>query len=373
MWGHVMVDASEIAGARRADFARGIALDAKTLLEWWTGAAKSLIPQWLITAYMPSRRWVYLRETPTGYFVSETPDGAAEDLATSRQAQQLAHGSDALLILSRDDVFLRRKTLPAASASHVQQVMRLQIPIETPFDMAEVASDTLVDPAADSSNQIEVHQAIIRCDVVDAHRAALSRHGISLAGLDVASSNGTPMGFNLLDPALRTRMDATWPKLNRILTLAVLGLVGAAIALGWISRERQIEMLRSMIVAAEADAKQVLLIQSNLRDEIEIRRMIERRTSAPSRFPQLYASLTETIPDNTWIEALTFDEQSLSLIGLSRSSDTLIETLENTPGIVSARFVSPVVSDGRLEADRFRIEIILEQPVPLSRSVEDNG
>jgi len=168
-------------------------------------------------------------------------------------------------------------------------------------------------------------------------------------------------------------MDATWPKLNRILTLAVLGLVGAVIALGWTSRERQIEMLRSMIVAAEADAKEVLLLQSNLRGEIEIRRMIERRTSAPSRFPQLYASLTETIPDNTWIEALTFDEQSLSLIGLSRSSDTLIETLENTPGIVSARFVSPVVSDGRLEADRFRIEIILEQPVPLSRSVEDNG
>jgi len=368
-----MVDASERVGARRADFALGVTLHARSLLEWWTSTMRTLIPRWLITAYMPSRRWVFLREQPHGYLVFETPGGVTEDLAASKRAQQLVNSADALLIVSQDDVFLRRKTLPAASANHVQQVMRLQIPVETPFDMAEVASDTLVDSSSGPGNTIQVQQAIIRQDLIDTHRSALAQHGVSLARVDIASPDGTPMGFNLLDSALRTRMDATWPQLNRILTLVALGLVLAILALGWVNRERQVEALQTRISGAEAEARHVLELQARLRREIGIRKTIANRMSGPTQFPQLYASLTEAIPDDTWIEALTFDEQTLSLIGLSRSSGTILQTLEDTPGILSARFSSPVVSDARLGADRFRIEIMLEQPVSVSRPAEDNG
>lgn len=175
----------------------------------------------------------------------------------------------------------------------------------------------------------------------------------------------------------RASSDAFLPSLNRGLALAALLLAALTGTLGLMAMDRKLTALEKESAAVRAEASSVLALQREALARVEAIRLIERRTASPLRFSVLLDAVADAIPQDSWLEGFAYDGKQISLVGLSRSSDSLVSNLEAIPGVTSARVVSSMARDNRLNADRFRIELMLEQddvaPPALASEKEDNG
>lgn len=332
--------------------------------EWWGTTLASAIPSWLRYGFYPSRNWVLVRPAGTDFLVLP-PDGAAPaPLSTSPAARRAVQGGDVLVILSPAEAFLRQRRLPASSEANLRNALRLQIAADTPFEMEEVFEDCrLLDDDA-SPGMVVAEQAIVRRDLVRAIQANAVAARIDLAGIDLADSDGRPKGFNFLPESERARCDAFLPSLNRGLLIAAVCLASLLTSVFIVSLDRQISSLEKQIALAGEDAAEVLALHRDLTARSDVIALVEGEAANPAGFLMLWNAVSAELPEDSWLEGLAYDGRQMSLIGLSRSSDGLSQRLEKIPGVTAARIVSSVMRDERLEADRFRIELVLDTAEP---------
>lgn len=349
-------------------------------MEWWGSTLADMTPAWLTNAFFPRRNWVPVRLTDDDFVVYSVDGSQIGLLASSAKARSLVRSKDVLVLLEPGEAFLRQRRLPASSEINLRNALRLQIAADTPFDLDEVFEDCRVIDRETGSGFLTAEQAIVRREEIRRLQAAALTARIDIAGVDIADENHQPRGFNLLPEAERARPDAFLPSLNRALAVAALLLAGVVGSLYVLSLERRASALDDRISLAKADAAEVLAIQREVRARAEAVSVIEAQSADPARFTELLNELSRALPDDTWLEGLAYDGNQISLVGLSRSSDGLVAKLEQIPGVVAARVVSSVMRDDRLEADRFRIELVLEAPAPLPPPapaadfpVEENG
>lgn len=333
-------------------------------VEWWGSTLAGMAPAWLRNAFFPRRNWIPVRVTGnefTVYSVDGTEIGA---LSSSAKARSVIRSGDVLVLLAPGQAFLRQRRLPATSEANLRNALRLQIAADTPFDLDEVFEDCRIIAREAESGFLTAEQAIVRRDTIRTLQAAARDARIDIAGVDIAGDTGEPCGFNLLPEGERARPDAFLPSLNRGLALAT-ALLGAVVgSLYILALERQASALDQQIALARADAAEVLALQREVKARAEAIAVIETQAGDPARFTGLLDALSLALPEDSWLEGLAYDGKQISLVGLSRSSDGLVARLEQIPGVVAARVVSSVMRDDRLEADRFRIELVLEAPLP---------
>jgi hypothetical protein len=153
--------------------------------------------------------------------------------------------------------------------------------------------------------------------------------------------------------------------------------VGLNGTLGLMSMDRKLKAIETESAEIRAEASSVLALQRQALARVEAIRLIEQRTASPLRFTSLFDAVAAALPEDSWLEGLAYDGKQLSVVGLSRSSDSLVSKLEAVPGVLSARVVSSMMRDDRLKADRFRIEMMLEQEAVVATGQpadkEDNG
>jgi Tfp pilus assembly protein PilN len=333
-------------------------------IEWWGATLATTVPGWLYSAFFPSRNWVQVRPMGTDFLVL-SPDGSViGPLSTSPAARSAVQGGDVLAILSPGEAFLRQRRLPASSEANLRSALRLQIAADTPFEVEEVFEDCRLLNEDDKSGTVLAEQAIVRRDLVRTIQANALEARIDLAGIDLADTDGKPKGFNLLPESERARCDAFLPSLNRALLLAALCLAGLLASLFLVSLDRQASLLEKQVALVGKDAAEVLALHRDLQARSEIITLVEGEAVNPAGFLPLWNEVAAALPEDSWLEGLAYDGREMSLIGLSRSSDGLSEKLENIPGVVAARIVSSVMRDERLEADRFRIELVLDSAEP---------
>lgn len=354
-----------LGGARaRAETAQVI-----DFFQWWMSTLAGMTPSWLRNAFIPPRDWVCVQRAGSSFMVFSADGAPISTLADSAKARARARGGDVLVLLEPHEVFLRQRRLPATSRTNLRNALRLQIPAATPFEMGEVFEDCRILEEDQNTGQVLAEQAIARRDLIREVQAQARECRIDLAGIDVLGEDGLPCGFNLLPEQERTSSDPFLPSLNRGLALAALGLAALVTGLYLLSLERQLSRIDAEAAAIRAQASDVLTMQRTLRERAEAIRVIEAQASNPIRFTALMEQLAETLPGDSWLEGLAYDGKQVSMVGLSRSSDGLVTRFENIPGVVAARIVSSVMRDDRLNADRFRIELILEEPMPIGPAV----
>ncbi|MFN7055079.1 PilN domain-containing protein [Hyphomonas sp.] len=351
-------------------------------MEWWGGTLASMVPAWLRGAFIAKRNWVRVQRTDDTFRVYSADGSDIGTLASSAKARRRAHSGDVLVVLDPGEAFLRQRRLPATSEANLRAALRLQIPADTPFDIDEVFEDSrIVEPAA-TGGLLLAEQAIVRRSLVHEVQALARDCRIDLAGIDVPGAEGEPGGFNLLPETERARSDAFLPSLNRGLAIGCVLLAGLTTGLYLVSLDRQLGALEGEIETVRAEAGDVLALQRTLRARADAIGLIEAQAANPVRFTALVDQLSAALPEDTWLEGLAYDGKRVNLVGLSRSSDGLVARLENIPGIVAARVVSSVMRDQRLDADRFRIELVIDEtaPAPAAAAIpaaeflpEDNG
>lgn len=353
------------------------AMTAKDFFRWWGTTLAGMTPGWLKAAFVPNRNWVIVRREGDTFVVYSDNGQPVGSLAESGSARSRVRSGDVLALLSSDEAFLRTRRLPATSEVHLRNAMRLQIAADTPFEIDEVYDDCRVIPGAEEGGQILAEQALVKRDRIAELLELAAANRLDLAGVDVAGEDGKPIGFNLLPEPQRASSDAFLPSLNRGLALAVLILVGLNGTLGLMSMDRKLKAIETESAEIRAEASSVLALQRQALARVEAIRLIEQRTASPLRFTSLFDAVAAALPEDSWLEGLAYDGKQLSIVGLSRSSDSLVSKLEAVPGVLSARVVSSMMRDDRLKADRFRIEMMLEQEAVVATGQpadkEDNG
>ncbi|MFN3312440.1 MAG: PilN domain-containing protein [Hyphomonas sp.] len=360
--------------------AHGNTAQVLDFIKWWLSILSGMVPSWLRQAFFPDRKWIWVQRTDdtfTVYSASGTPVGT---LASSAKARSRARSGDVLAVLTPDEAFIRQRRLPASSEANLRAALRLQISADTPFDIDEVFEDSRIVETETSGGMLLAEQAIVRRSLVREVQDLAKTCRIDLAGIDVPGTDGRPSGFNLLPEAERARSDAFLPSLNRGLALGCLILGTIVGGLYILSLDRELAEMERMTDAVRAEASDVLALQQAVRTRTEAIRVIEAQSTNPIRFTALLEHLATALPTDSWLEGLAYDGKRVSLVGLSRSSDGLVARLEEIPGVVAARVVSSVMRDERLGADRFRIELVLEETSPAPPAVpaaefepEDNG
>ncbi|MBU4567908.1 MAG: PilN domain-containing protein [Alphaproteobacteria bacterium] len=367
------IDQGTTLGSDRAPAAS--AMTPREFARWWATTLSGMLPACLKAAFVPNRNWVIIRRdgnTFTVYSENGLPVGSLADNASARSK---VRSGDVLALLSPDEAFLRQRRLPATSEQHMRNAMRLQIAADTPFELDEVHDDCRVIAGAEEGGQLLAEQALVKRTLIAELVAMAAAERIDLAGVDVAGPDGAPIGFNLLPESQRARSDAFLPQLNRGLALGALALAALTGTLSLMSMGRKLATLERETDAVRAEAASVLELQRQAMARVETIRMIEQRSASPVRFTTLLDEIAAALPEDSWLEALAYDGKQISLVGLSRSSDGLISKLESIRGVAGARVVSSMMRDDRLEADRFRIELLLESDVIATPSFdgEDNG
>lgn len=353
------------------------AMLAKDFLAWWGSTLAGMLPGWLKAAFVPNRKWVVVRREGDTFVVYSDNGQPVGSLASSGNARAKVSAGDVLALLPPEEAFLRQRRLPATSELHLRNALRLQIAADTPFEVDEVYDDCRIVPGAVEGGQILAEQALVKRDRIAELVDFANAMRVDLAGIDIADEDGKPIGFNLLPEHQRARNDAFLPSLNRGLALAAVLLAALTGTLGLMAMDRKLSAIERESTAVRTEASAVLALQREALARVEAIRLIEQRTASPLRFTMLFDSVADAIPQDSWLEGFAYDGKQISLVGLSRSSDGLVSKLEAIPGVTSARVVSSMARDNRLNADRFRIELMLEQegvsaPLPASEK-EDNG
>lgn len=352
------VDQGVTPGSDRASAAS--AMTAREFLHWWGSTLAGMLPGWLKSAFVANRNWVIVRREADSFSVYSEDGQSIGSLADSATARSRVRAGDVLLLLSREEAFLRRRRLPATSEQHLRNALRLQIAADTPFELDEVHYDCRVVPGAEEGGLILAEQALVKRSVVAGLVEAAAGSRIDLASIDVANEQGKPSGFNLLPEAQRARSDAFLPQLNRGLALGAIALAALTGTLSLVAMDRKLSALERETAAVRTEAAGVLEMQRQAMARVEAIRMIEQRSSSPVRFTTLLDEIATALPEDSWLEGLAYDGKQISLVGLSRSSDNLVSSLEAIPGVTGARVVSSMMRDERVNADRFRIELLLE-------------
>lgn len=363
------IDQGTSLGSERAS--AGSAMTPQEFLRWWGSTLSGMLPGWLNAAFVPNRNWVIVRRDGDSFLVYSENGQPIGSLADSGSARSKVRSGDVLALLEPGEAFLRQRRLPATSEQHLRSALRLQIAADTPFEIDEVHDDCRIISGAEEGGQILAEQALVKRSVIAELLEIATANRVDLAGVDVADENGKPIGFNLLPEVQQARSDAFLPQLNRGLALGALALSVLTGALALVSMDRKLAAIERETAVVRSEAAAVLDLQRQANARVEAIRMIEQRSASPVKFTTLLDEIAAALPQDSWLEGLAYDGKQISIIGLSRSSDGLVSKLEAIPGVTGARVVSSMMRDARLEADRFRIELLLEpQPIIETPAVE---
>lgn len=263
------------------------------------------------------------------------------------------------LILPAASALRRRLALPPAAAERLRDVVGFEIDRQTPFAADAVAFDARVRGRRESDGQLDVELVAVPRGAMDPQLAALGPLAATLAGVDVAASDGAPLGVNLLPPPQRSRHRDSWRPWN--IALATLSLLLVA-ALLWqlLANRRAAAAALQQTIEAQAEAgRRAAVQQQQLRNLIEGQAFLDNaRASRPTTI-EIVDELSRRLPDGTYLEKLAIEDEQLMLIGLSNEAAALVgrlqgATLWQKPALAGA--LQPDPASGR---DRFTITAAL--------------
>jgi general secretion pathway protein L len=89
--------------------------------------------------------------------------------------------------------------------------------------------------------------------------------------------------------------------------------------------------------------------------------VLQRKLEQP-RMIDLLLELTERLPDNTWVQNMDFRDGEIQIRGESTQATSLINLLDEAPGITDVAFRSPVVQIRGSDRERFQISLKYKRP-----------
>ena len=182
-----------------------------------------------------------------------------------------------------------------------------------------------------------------------------------------------PLGVNLLPAAQRGSQVDPWRAWNWVLAaVAVLAVVAAL----W-------QMLQNRRAAADAfaqsteqrvtAARRVSVQRQQLQDMVDGRAFLDQMRSGRPTSIEVLDELTRRLPDTTYLEKLSIENDRLLLIGLSSEASALVGRLEGAKVWRSPALTGALQPDPRTRRDRFTLTADLAVSPAAAREESSNA
>lgn len=338
---------------------------------WWGRALASWLPARVRALLELDGRRLLLREDGAGLHVALERNGQARELV--RLPWQDATGEDPLhgllppalaalprwLVLPASAALRRPMVVPAAAADRLHDVLGFEIDRQTPFTAGEVRHDARVTGRADG--QLEVELVVVPRPVYDEAIRRVGGSDAGLAGVDLDDAGGEPLGVNLLPAASRRRRADPWQRWN--LALAVLAAVAVASAMWMVldNRRDAADAFEQASLQRIAQAREASGQRRQVADHIEGMQHLARLRAARPTMVEVLDELSRRLPDNSFLEKLSVENDRLLLIGQSTEASALVRELGESPLWREPALAGALQPDPRSRRDRFTLtaELVL--------------
>ena len=171
------------------------------------------------------------------------------------------------------------------------------------------------------------------------------------------SFSGEPESYNLLPDTEKPATNRMTQVVFWLTGLVLLMLITAVLVYPVWQMAETGDYLRSQLTEIEKDSH-IVQAQQLENDSIvdETARLIKSKNNSPS-LTDLINTLSQLIPDNTWLTHFKYNDDRLQIQGQSPSASVLISILEASPLFSNARFVSPLTQDKKTGLERFQISM----------------
>jgi general secretion pathway protein L len=257
-----------------------------------------------------------------------------------------------VLRLPGEAVLTRRASFPAQVRDKLHQVIRLELDRLSPFSADQVVYDFTPLPGAKGDTRIAVELALCRRDRVADWVRRLAEAG---SPIDQITWEGAWPKANLLPADERPRHRRPLINAVRLLVLLILLLLVAAVATPLWQKSRLLETLDTEVNKARSQAIQVDEVRKSLEQARQGSTVVLQRKWDEPHVLDLLRELTDSIPDDTWVQSLEYQNQEVQLRGESGQATALIGLLEEAPGIDGVSFRSPVTQVARTGKERFNL------------------
>ncbi len=249
---------------------------------------------------------------------------------------------------------LRRKLLlPAAASERLRDVVAFEIDRQTPFAAADVHYDARI--LARRGDQIEAELVVVPRAALEAGVDALGPIAGTIAGIDMAGDDGRTLGINLLAGGQRHRRADPWRAWNW--ALAAVALIAIAIAMWQMLANRRVaaDAFAQQVQARAQQAREVATEQRQLVDLVEGLQFLQQARAARPTTVEVLDDLSRRLPDSTYLEKISIEDDQLLLIGQSGAASALVGELEGSKLWRSPALTGALQPDPRSRRDRFTL------------------
>jgi general secretion pathway protein L len=279
----------------------------------------------------------------------------------------------ARLCLGRDEMLVRRVSMPAATEENLSQVIAFEMDRLTPFRADEVYYDQRVVARDAAAATVQVQLAVARREIVDARLATLRDLGVSVQGVVVPEDAPSPGArLDLLPSGQRGERETANERATRNVVLgAVLVLLFVAMLLpAWQKREAIIA-LKPVVDKAKQEATATDAIARTLERQVADYNYVQSKKHAAPALAYL-EEVSRLLPDNTWVQQFELKNagksREVQVTGETTSSSKLIEIFEQSTLLQNAAPRGSVIRGSQPGTERFVIAAEARpRPLPEAR------
>src|SRR5687767_8444981 len=316
----------------------------RRFLVWWARELAPIVPARVRGWFVEHRDELIVRVEDEAIVVrraSEPPEAARvvprsepEEIQRAALLAELHSGEerpDVVFCIGPRHVLRRTLNLPLAAEENLRQVLGFEMDRQSPFRAEQVYYDHIVFGRDVPAKQLTVQLALVPRAHADAARAPLAALGVPLDALDACTEDGGRLGFNLLPPEQRAPRPNLWLRINTVLAIVVVALLGVVMVQSLANREAALEELRKAAELQGRDAKSVAQLRTTLSDAIEGANFLAEKKRANPAVIDVLLDVTQRLPADTWLQRFQFNQGQVQLQGQAKEASALIALLQQSP------------------------------------------
>lgn len=326
-------------------------------LSWWGAQLRDLVPaRWRAAPAGPANALVFaLRPEPGSgdalivvserrnrreterlrFSLADAGFAPAEPLARQRRR-------DLPVVLRPPPSWLleREVTLPLAAADELGRVLAYEMDRFTPFQSDEVYWSFQVRSRDAGTGQVRLVLSLVPRALLLGLTAPLERAGAAPSALEFAAPGGMVRIIGIERPPSRQQRRRRRVVLLEAAACAALAL--AALALPLVRQSVALDSVNARIAALQPRVDKVEALRRRLANAHNGADTIAREEQRIGNPLRVLASLTELLPDDTYLTSFGLHDRTLTLEGQSAAAAKLIGGLSSDPLIQEPAFTAPV-------------------------------
>ncbi len=339
-------------------------------LTWWAQQLKAAIPARLVQSSAgPDARglvvMVHLPAGPPSVDILVRRKGRDDALGRfvldpagikALRASVAGQGSSAVLRLPPELILEQQATLPIAAERDPERVLHYEMDRITPFTADELFWTWTIERRDRAQGRLYVRLLLVPKVRLASVLGALREVGLRPAALEAATPGG-PTRHIALDRA----QPARWRKRSLSVAAAACAvLVIAAVAVPFGVQSVQSQRVEQRIAALRPQVDQAEALRRRILSSAAGSDVFEEQRNRVGDALQTLATLTDVLPDDTFLNELTLRARIVTISGQSAGAARLIAALAAERSIRNPAFAAPVTrSEGtRSEGFSIRAEVV---------------